>query len=132
MVVLVVVFILVTAADIVVTQDQNIDLKTGIDSSTCGEFATVYEHNPHSDNPMHNNRDLEEEEGEEGVVWDARYSTSDYIVWLEGYLASYYADNQVSEADKVNVGGMLNSLYRWCSSRPDAKFVTSVPVYLNR
>ena len=103
------------------------DAVLGIGSESCSVFMTTYEHNPDSVDEDHH-------VGDEGAHYEASYTSSDYIHWIQGYLSAYniYEYNNGNIASRASIGGMLNILYRRCSDTPDAAFYTVMPALLER
>jgi hypothetical protein len=108
-------------------EDERQGAGLGIGGEACSIYLTTYEHNPDSVDDDH-------DVGDEGVHHEANYTSSDYIHWLQGYLSAYqWHENYGKDVTiRVNMGGILNYLYRRCSENPDAAFYTMMPALLER
>ena len=99
----------------------------GVGAESCSIFMSTYEHNPASLDEHH-------ETGDEGPHHKTEYTSTDYIIWVQGYLSGYniHYNNGNNVADKASNGGILYFLYRRCSETPDAPFYSVLPALLER
>jgi len=116
-----------------IAEEQGVDPVAGIETSTCAEFSSTYEHSP--DSASHNHDPAEEE----GVVLEHSPDDerkigrhiSEYTNWLRDYLMTHKTNNQASlEITATRMAGMLGSLYRWCSTRPQESIVSALSAVL--
>jgi hypothetical protein len=102
---------------------------SGIEASSCGQFAATYEHNESDPDHVHdfNAYGLNEQLPHAHV-------TSDYRIWLAGNLSGLVTRDTLERYRAVTpsvVAGLLYTLYRVCRVNYEKPFVTVVDMVIN-
>lgn len=102
---------------------------SGVDSSSCGQFAATYEHNATDPNHTHdfNAYGIDETQAHAHV-------TADYRDWLMNNMSGFVTGDTPEKyrtTTSLKVAGMLYALYRVCRVNPGKSFVTAVDALMN-
>lgn len=103
-----------------------------IAGSSCDDYAMTYEHNPASNSNEAAVVDRDDDGIIEGIT-SVKFQSSDYRQWLNANLTNYVPADQVDKyRTPTGMARLMNSLYRWCVTRPEQAFTSALPAVLQQ
>lgn len=102
---------------------------SGIEASSCGQFAATYEHNSTDPNHSHDFNTYGVTEAQSHA-----HVTADYREWLDNHLSDYRTEKTLEKYRSMSpskLAGLLYTMYRVCRANPEQSFVSAVMAVIN-
>ncbi len=104
-------------------------ISSGIEASSCGQFAATYEHNSTDPNHSHDFNAYGVTEAQSHA-----HVTANYREWLGSQLSDYTTENTLEKYLSMTpskLAGLLYTMYRVCRANPEQSFVAAVMAVIN-